>query len=55
MMAALAKSVQHYHTSPVEAAEIAAQAGVDAYLIKPFTEDELAEHIQQLTSLRGVA
>ena len=33
----------------------AAQAGVDAYLIKPFADDELAAHIQQLTAQRGVA
>ena len=33
----------------------AAQAGVDTYLIKPFSEDDLAVHIEQLTSLRGVA
>ncbi|MDH3644261.1 MAG: response regulator, partial [Gammaproteobacteria bacterium] len=33
----------------------AEQAGVDVYLIKPFAEDELAQHIQQLTALRGVA
>jgi chemosensory pili system protein ChpA (sensor histidine kinase/response regulator) len=33
----------------------AAQAGVDAYLIKPFADDELASHIQQLTAQRGVA
>jgi len=33
----------------------AAQAGVDAYLIKPFADDELASHIQQLTAHRGVA
>jgi chemosensory pili system protein ChpA (sensor histidine kinase/response regulator) len=33
----------------------AAQAGVNAYLIKPFAEDELATHIQQLTALKEVA
>jgi chemosensory pili system protein ChpA (sensor histidine kinase/response regulator) len=33
----------------------AAQAGVNAYLIKPFAEDELATHIQQLTALKDVA
>ncbi len=33
----------------------AAQAGVDAYLIKPFAEDELMAYIHQLTTLRGVA
>ncbi len=31
------------------------QAGVNMYLVKPFAEDELATHIEQLTSLRGVA
>jgi chemosensory pili system protein ChpA (sensor histidine kinase/response regulator) len=31
------------------------QAGVDRYVIKPFSEDDLAVHIEQLTSLRGVA
>ncbi len=31
------------------------QAGVNMYLIKPFSEDDLATHIEQLTSLRGVA
>ncbi len=33
----------------------ATQAGVNTYLIKPFSEDDLATHIEQLTSLRGVA
>jgi chemosensory pili system protein ChpA (sensor histidine kinase/response regulator) len=28
----------------------AAQAGVNVYLVKPFSEDELAEHIHQLTA-----
>ncbi len=31
------------------------QAGVNMYLIKPFSEDDLATHIEQFTSLRGVA
>ncbi len=31
------------------------QAGVNMYLVKPFSEDELATHVEQLTSLRGVA
>jgi chemosensory pili system protein ChpA (sensor histidine kinase/response regulator) len=31
------------------------RAGVDMYLIKPFSEDDLAARIEQLTSLRGVA
>jgi DNA-binding response OmpR family regulator len=31
------------------------QAGVDRYVIKPFSEDDLAVHIEQLMSLRGVA
>jgi chemosensory pili system protein ChpA (sensor histidine kinase/response regulator) len=31
------------------------RAGVDRYVIKPFSEDDLAAHIEQLTSLRGVA
>jgi DNA-binding response OmpR family regulator len=38
---------KHRHT--------AALAGVNTYLVKPFAEDELAEHIQQLMALRGVA
>jgi chemosensory pili system protein ChpA (sensor histidine kinase/response regulator) len=33
----------------------AVQAGVNAYLIKPFADDELATHIQKLTSLKDVA
>ena len=33
----------------------AEQAGVDRYLVKPFSEDDLATHIEQLTALRGVA
>lgn len=33
----------------------ATQAGVNIYLIKPFSEDDLAAHIERLTSLRGVA
>jgi chemotaxis protein histidine kinase CheA/ActR/RegA family two-component response regulator len=31
------------------------QAGVDRYLVKPFSEDDLAAHIEQLTSLHGAA
>ena len=33
----------------------AAQAGVDVYLVKPFPEDALAVHIQQLTAPRIAA
>ncbi len=33
----------------------AAQAGANTYLVKPFAEDELAQHIQQLMALRGAA
>jgi chemotaxis protein histidine kinase CheA/ActR/RegA family two-component response regulator len=33
----------------------AQSAGVDVYLTKPYAEDELLEHIQQLTALRGAA
>jgi chemosensory pili system protein ChpA (sensor histidine kinase/response regulator) len=33
----------------------AAQAGVDVYLVKPFPEDELAAHIQQLMAPRSAA
>ncbi|MFO1351942.1 MAG: response regulator [Gammaproteobacteria bacterium] len=33
----------------------AEQAGVNAYLVKPFSEDELAKRIQELQSLKGAA
>ena len=35
--------------------QTAVQAGVNTYLVKPFAEDELAEHIQQLMALRGTS